>query len=137
MFLPTWAREPARRKAGDKHDAAPSPLASAFQEHRRRVIAAADEAASRLGIAPGMAKLLGQRIETVHPGVGVEAMALVASLTQPMEPAQVGSVPTSDRRGPDLSTIVDILANRFGPGSLYCAAPREGTMPVRWNRRRT
>ena len=72
MFLPTWARERVRRKAGDQHDAAPFPLVTAVQEHRRRVIAAADEAASRLGIAPGMAKLLSQRIETVDPGLGVE-----------------------------------------------------------------
>lgn len=64
-------------------------------------------------------------------------MTLVASLTQPMEPAHVGSVLTSDRRGPDLSAIVDTLANRFGPGSIYRVAPREGTMPVRRNRGRT
>lgn len=131
MFLSTWARERVGRKAGDKHDAAHSPLVTDVQEHRRRVIASMDEAASRVGIAPRRVKLLSQRIETVDPGLGVEAMTLVASLTQPMEPVQVGSVLTSDRRGPDLSAIVDTRANRFGPGSLYCAAPREGTMPAR------
>lgn len=78
--LPTRASERVRRKAGDRLDAALSPLVTAVQEHRRRVIAAADETASRLGIAPGIAKLLSQRIETVDPGIGVEAMKLVASL---------------------------------------------------------
>lgn len=78
-----------------------------------------------------IAKLLSQRIETVDPGLGVEAMTLVASLVQPMGAAQVGSVLTSDRRGPDLAAIVDTLANRFGPGRLYRVQPRESTMPER------
>lgn len=81
-----------------------------------------------------MAKLLCQKIETVDPGLGVEAMTLVASMTQPMGAAQVGSVLTSDRPGPDLAAIVDTLANRFGARSLYRTQPRESTMPERETR---
>lgn len=78
-----------------------------------------------------IAKLLCQRIEAVDPGMGVEAMTLLAPLVQPMGAAQVGSMLTSDRRGPDLAAIVDTLANRLGSRSLYRTQPREGTMPER------
>ncbi|KAA9019621.1 DUF6504 family protein [Sphingobium limneticum] len=78
-----------------------------------------------------MAKLLSQKIDTVDPGLGIEAMSLVASLIQPMGAAQIGTTLDSDRRGPDLPSIVDTLANRFGTRALYRAVPRESAMPER------
>jgi protein ImuB len=78
-----------------------------------------------------MAKLLCQKIETVDPGLGVEAMTLMASLVQPMGAEQVGSILVGDRKGPDLAAIVDTLANRFGARRLYRSEPRESTMPER------
>jgi protein ImuB len=78
-----------------------------------------------------MTKLLAQRLDTVDPGLGIEAMTLVASLVQPMASAQVGSILTSDRRGPDLAAIVDTLANRFGARQLYRPQPHDSTMPER------
>lgn len=78
-----------------------------------------------------MAKLLSQRIETVDPGLGIEAMSLVASLVQPLTATAVGSILSSGRRGPDLAGIVDTLANRFGARRLYRTEPRDGTMPER------
>lgn len=78
-----------------------------------------------------MVKLLTQRLDTVDPGLGIEAMTLIASLVQPMAASQVGSVLTSDNRGPDLAAIVDTLANRFGARSLYRSQPYESTMPER------
>lgn len=78
-----------------------------------------------------MSKLLCQRIETVDPGLGVEAMTLVAPLVQPLAASQVGAILSSDRRGPDLAAIVDALANRFGGRRLFRIEPREGTMPER------
>lgn len=78
-----------------------------------------------------MTKLLSQKIEAVDPGLGIEAMSLVASLVQPMSAAQIGTVLQGDQRGPDLPSIVDTLANRFGARALYRAAPREGGMPER------
>ncbi|MFS0850089.1 DUF6504 family protein [Novosphingobium panipatense] len=76
-------------------------------------------------------KLLAQRLDTVDPGLGIEAMTMVASLVQPMAASQVGSILTSDRRGPDLAAIVDTLANRFGARQLYRPRPYESTMPER------
>ncbi|WP_434404224.1 DUF6504 family protein [Sphingobium sp. DN12] len=78
-----------------------------------------------------LAKLLSQKIEMIDPGMGIEAMALVASLTQPMAAAQVGSVLAGEDREPDLAAIVDALANRFGARSLYRSAPRASSMPER------
>lgn len=78
-----------------------------------------------------MAKLLAQKIETVDPGLGIEAMSLVASLVQPMGAAQIGTTLQGDRRGPDIPSIVDTLANRFGVRALYRAIPRESAMPER------
>lgn len=78
-----------------------------------------------------MAKLLVQRLDTVDPGLGIEAMTLVASLVQPMAASQMGSVLTSNSRGPDLAAIIDTLANRFGARQLYRSQPHESTMPER------
>lgn len=78
-----------------------------------------------------MAKLLAQRLDTVDPGLGIEAMTLVASLVQPMAASQMGSVLTSNSRGPDLAAIIDTLANRFGVRQLYRSQPCESTMPER------
>lgn len=81
--------------------------------------------------ASHLSKLLRQKIEAVDPGLGIEAMSLVASLTQAMAASQVGTILAGDRHGPDLASIVDTLANRFGARRLYRSAPRESTMPER------
>lgn len=78
-----------------------------------------------------LSKLLCQKIEAIDPGLGIEAMALVASLTQPMAATQIGTGLSGERRGPDLAAIVDTLANRFGARRLYRSAPRESSMPER------
>jgi protein ImuB len=78
-----------------------------------------------------LAKLLCARIETIDPGLGVEAMMLVASLVEPLR-AHQGEELTSDiRAGPDLATLVDALANRFGQRRLYRATPKASAMPER------
>lgn len=81
--------------------------------------------------APHLAKLLGQKIDTVDPGMGVEAMTLVAPLTEPLAPSQHAGLVTGGTRGPDLAALVDALANRFGQGRLYRTGHRASTMPER------
>lgn len=78
-----------------------------------------------------MTKLLAQKLGGVDPGLGIETMTLVASLTQPMAASQMGSILTGERSGPDLAAIVDTLANRFGGRRLFRVQPRESTMPER------
>ncbi|WP_454887385.1 DUF6504 family protein [Sphingomonas oryzagri] len=78
-----------------------------------------------------LVRLLGQKIDTVDPGMGVEAMTLVAPLTEPLGPSQQSGLVTGGRSGPDLGKLVDALANRFGQGRLYRAQARASTMPER------
>ena len=81
--------------------------------------------------AAHLSKLLRARIETVEPGLGIEAMTLVVPLAEPMSARQGEGLESLSRRGPDLAALVDALANRFGSRSLHRAAPRPGGMPER------
>lgn len=78
-----------------------------------------------------LAKLLSARIETIDPGLGIEAMTLVASLIEPLRPRQGEGLQSLVQRGPDLAALVDILANRFGQRSLYRLTPQASAMPER------
>ena len=78
-----------------------------------------------------LTKLLSARIETVDPGLGVEAMTLVAPLIEPMESRQGEGLADLRRPGPDLAALVDGLANRFGQRRLYKTSPRASAMPER------
>jgi len=80
---------------------------------------------------PHLAKLLGQKINTIDPGLGVEAMTLVAPLTEPLAPSQHAGLVAGGKRGPDLAALVDALANRFGQSRLYRTEHRASTMPER------
>ena len=87
--------------------------------------------ASPVRDAAHLAKLLGQKIDTVDPGMGVEAMTIVASLTEPVAASQRAGLIDGSGRGPDLAALVDALANRFGQGRLYRVSPKASTMPER------
>jgi protein ImuB len=77
-----------------------------------------------------LAKLLSARIDQIEPGLGVEAMVLLAPLTEPLGAAQQDLAEGSTGKA-DLGALVDALANRFGQNSLYRAEPRPGGMPER------
>jgi protein ImuB len=93
--------------------------------------------ASRIGTAAPsrdarhLAKLLCARIETVEPGLGIEAMTLVTPLVESMAARQGEGLESLGRRGPDLEALVDALANRFGQRSLHRSGPRASAMPER------
>ncbi|MBB5708219.1 DUF6504 family protein [Sphingopyxis panaciterrulae] len=78
-----------------------------------------------------LAKLLTAKIETIDPGLGIEAMTLVAPLIEVQALRQGESLESLTRRGPDLPALVDTLANRFGQRSLHRTVPRPGAMPER------
>ncbi|TPG40521.1 DNA polymerase Y family protein [Sphingomonas koreensis] len=81
--------------------------------------------------AAHLAKLLRSKVETIEPGLGIEAMTLVVPLAEPMAAQQGEGLESLGLRGPDLAALVDALTNRFGGGSLHRTAPRAGTMPER------
>jgi len=78
-----------------------------------------------------LAKLLCAKIETIEPGLGIEAMTLLVSLMEPIAPRQGESLERLGQRGPDLAALVDTLGNRFGSNSLHRMTVRPSGMPER------
>lgn len=77
-----------------------------------------------------MTRLLCDRIETVAPGFGIETMILTATIAEPLD--YRGSASSLiDAAAPDLSDLVDMLANRMAHGRLYRCAPTQSEVPER------
>jgi len=77
-----------------------------------------------------LARLLGEKLDTVDPGFGVEAMTLEADDVVPMPAPQLSSLAAPDGVG-QLATTVDRLANRLGPERVWRAAPHASHVPER------
>ncbi len=80
--------------------------------------------------APHLARLLRERIETVDPGLGVEAMTLWVPLAEPASPGQ-GDALAAQSGSADLAPLIDHLVARFGAAQVYRAAPVESDVPER------
>ena len=77
-----------------------------------------------------MTRLLCDKIETIDPGFGIEVMTLAATVTEPLAPKQASSS-LIDQPEPDVSGLIDLLANRVGEKNLYRAAPVASDVPER------
>ncbi len=80
--------------------------------------------------APHLARLLLERLDTIDPGLGIEAMRLIAPLAEPLRWVQRGAHET-----PDVSALVDRLSNRLGAEQVYRVEPVESDVPERSVRR--
>lgn len=80
-----------------------------------------------------LARLLEERVETVDPGLGVEAMRLVASLADTLAYTQTANLAAEAEA--DIAALVDRLANRLGADRVWRAAPVESDVPERAVRR--
>lgn len=78
-----------------------------------------------------LARLLDERIETVDPGFGVEAMRLVLPLIEPLAPVQRTSGLDGPGETADIAALVDRLSNRLGAGRVYRVAPVDSDVPER------
>ena len=78
-----------------------------------------------------LTRLLCDKLETVDPGFGVEAMSLCATLAEPFERRQVMSSLLSDESETDITGLIDILANRVGEDRLYRFTPVASDVPER------
>ncbi len=76
-----------------------------------------------------LTRLLTERLEEVDPGLGVEAMRLVAPLVEPLRWTQ------PDEHAADVSELVDRLSNRLGAEHVYRLQPVESDVPERSVRR--
>ena len=79
-------------------------------------------------------RLLCERIETVSPGFGIEAMVLSAPVAEPLD-YRSGKSSLIDAAVADISELIDVLANRVGDGSLYRIEPVASDVPERSTRR--
>ncbi|MGJ4859545.1 DUF6504 family protein [Labrys sp. La1] len=93
-------------------------------------------AAIRVGMAQPvrdakrLTRLLCDKIETIDPGFGIEVMTLGATIAEPLERKQVTSS-LIEAVTPDVSDLVDTLANRVGERAIYRAAPVPSDVPER------
>ena len=80
-----------------------------------------------------LARLLGERVEQVDPGAGVEAMRLAVTRSDVLPGAQLAAL--AGDAPPDLGILVDVLENHFGPARVYRCQPVESDVPERSVRR--
>jgi protein ImuB len=78
-----------------------------------------------------LTRLLCDKLETIDPGFGVEAMILCATLAEPFEAKQVRTSLLDEGPDADVSSLVDILANRVGGEKLYRFSTVESDVPER------
>jgi protein ImuB len=81
-----------------------------------------------------LTRLLCEKIETIDPGFGIEEMVLSAAATEPLLASQTGSalgMVLGTGPAPDVSDLVDGLANRIGGGQLFRLAAVESDLPER------
>lgn len=77
-----------------------------------------------------LTRLLCERIETVDPGFGIEAMQLAATRTEPLAARQVAASLTEEAES-DIASLIDVLANRIGAHRVYRFAPVASDVPER------
>ena len=80
--------------------------------------------------AKRLTRLLCDKIETIDPGLGIEIMSLAATITEPLAAKQAASS-LIEASEPDLSGLIDTLANRVGARAVYRFAPVASDVPER------
>jgi protein ImuB len=78
----------------------------------------------------GLTRLLREKIETIVPGFGIEILSLTAVMIEPLEAWQMSNS-LFEAPAPDLSGLVDVLANRVGARGVYRMAPVASNVPER------
>lgn len=78
-----------------------------------------------------LARLLHLKLETIDPGMGIEAGRLVADRAEPLGATALGAIIEGEGEPADLAPLVDQLAGRVGHGALFRAAPVESDVPER------
>ncbi len=81
--------------------------------------------------SPHLTRLLRDRIDRIHPGLGVEAVRLTVFLDEPLAYSQAGSSLIGPQESYDLPPIVDCLANRLGVERIYRVIPAASSIPER------
>lgn len=77
-----------------------------------------------------LTRLLCDRLENVDPGFGVETMVLTAPIAETLTP-RVIVTDLAEAAVPDVTDLIDTLANRPGRLRIYRAAPAQSDVPER------
>ena len=80
--------------------------------------------------AKRITRLLCDKIETIDPGFGIETMTLCATIAEPLDSRQ-SVTSLIEEAEPDISDLIDTLANRVGERAIYRAAPVTSDVPER------
>lgn len=80
--------------------------------------------------AKRLTRLLCDKIETIDPGFGIEVMTLTATVAEPQARRQLASA-LVEEGVPDVSDLVDTLANRVGERAVYRMVPEVSDVPER------
>ena len=81
-------------------------------------------------------RLIAPRLEEIDCGFGLEAMALIAQETAPLDwRAQERDLAADKAPAPDLAPLIEGLQNRLGENRLYRLAPTTSELPERCERR--
>jgi protein ImuB len=86
--------------------------------------------ASPVRDAKRLNRLLVEKIEKIDPGFGIETMTLAASIAEPLAELQAATS-LVDEIVPDVSDLIDVLANRVGSKRLYRSVPVASDVPER------
>ena len=76
-------------------------------------------------------RLLKLRIERIDPGMGIEQFHLVAPHTEPLDAVDLVAVLAGETLVRDPARLVDVIAGRIGPRSVFRIAPVESHVPER------
>ena len=76
-----------------------------------------------------LARLLEEQVETVDPGLGVDAMRLIVPFAEPLAFTQIANLAAEPEA--DVAALVDRLANRLGADRVWRAAAMESDVPER------
>jgi protein ImuB len=80
-------------------------------------------------------RMLAMRVDRIDPGLGIEAMTIVASRVEDLQPeALIVDLGTGDR-SPDLAPLVDQLTGRIESQGLFRMGLKESDVPERATRR--
>jgi protein ImuB len=92
--------------------------------------------AVRIGVAKPirdpkrLTRLLCDKIETIDPGFGIEILRLAATAVEPFATSQTISS-LIEETVPDVTGLIDVLANRLGGRCLFRMAPAQSDVPER------
>ncbi len=81
--------------------------------------------------AKHLKRMFAMRIETIEPGLGIEAMRLAAPQVEPLGAQSLTSDLIADAHAPDIAPLVDQLAGRVGEHGLFRLTGHESDVPER------